>query len=86
MKYLLVIILLSFSISLLSQKSDDIRRTIGISLPVLPLHVAGSFYQQKVGFQYRQCFKGFVFQAELNRLFQKESPALYLRKEEGRYS
>lgn len=72
--------------ALTAQKSDDIRRTIGVSLPTIPLHVAGQFYQQKVGLQYRQCFKGYVFQAELNRLFQMEPPALYIGKEEGKYS
>ena len=72
MKIVIVPFLILFSLTLFGQEKTDVRKTFGVSMSVFPQNESRDFYQKKIGFIHRRCFKGFVLQSEFNWLKQDE--------------
>lgn len=71
MRKLTTFILILFCFNLLAQDSDhEVRRTIGVNFTPLNASDDHPYFRSKFGLIYRQCFKSYVLQVELNKQWQ----------------
>ena len=86
MKIAIVSLLILFSFPIFGQEKAEVRKTFGVNISVFPQNEKRDYYQQKIGFVHRRCFKGFVLQSEFNLMNQNDPIPLLSSTKNATYS